>query len=238
MHQATVTTNNLRYPRTVRSYVARGRLTSGQRRALERYWPRYGIEGGTSPLQLEEIFGRRAPCHLEIGFGMGEALLEMATSHPEVNHLGIEVYLPGIGSLLKRVHEQQLHNLRILNGDACELLDRSIPDASFEVIQLFFPDPWPKKRHHKRRIVQPPFAALLAQKLLPGGRLLMATDWQDYAEHMLQVLSATPGLVNTAGPGRYAPRPAERPLTKFEARGQRLGHPVWDLVFVRTPGEQ
>jgi tRNA (guanine-N7-)-methyltransferase len=221
-------------PRTVRSYAARGRLTKGQRRAVETLWPRYGIEAGSAPLNLDEVFGRDAPRRMEIGYGMGDTLITMAAADPDRDYLGVEIYPPGIGSVLKKIEAAQLHNIRLLWGDAAQLLSTLIPAASLEAVYIYFPDPWPKKRHHKRRLVQPPLARLLAERLAPGGRLHLATDWEDYALHMLEVLGATPGLVNTAGAGGFAQRPAERPLTKFERRGQRLGHGVWDLVFTRA----
>lgn len=218
--------------RPIRSFVRReGRMTDAQRRALETLWPKYGLEPGESPLDLDALFGRRAPRLLEIGFGMGDALLEMAERHPENDYLGIEVHRPGVGRLLARLEEKGLRNVRVICADAVEVLRKAIPDASLDAVYLFFPDPWPKKRHHKRRIVQPPFVALLGQKLTHGGILHMATDWEDYAQYMLAVLSAAPGFANTAGPGAFTPRQEERPMTKFERRGERLGHPVWDLVF-------
>lgn len=218
--------------RTIRSFVRReGRMTDAQHRALETLWPKYGLDPGAGPLDLDASFGRRAPRLLEIGFGMGDALLEMAERHPENDYLGIEVHRPGVGRLFARLEEKGLRNVRVICADAVEVLRKAIPDASLDVVYLFFPDPWPKKRHHKRRIVQPPFVALLGQKLIHGGVLHMATDWEGYAQHMLAVLSAAPGFVNTAGPGAFTLRPGERPMTKFERRGERLGHPVRDLVF-------
>lgn len=221
-------------PRAVHSYAARGRLTKGQRRALQTLWPRYGIEAGNGPLNLHGLFGRRAPRRMEIGYGMGDALIAMAAANPDRDYLGVEIYPPGIGSTLKKIDAAQLHNIRLLWGDATQLLSSVIPAASLETVYIFFPDPWPKKRHHKRRLIQPPLAQALADRLAPGGHLHLATDWEDYALHMLEVLGATPGLVNTDGAGGFAQRPAERPLTKFERRGQRLGHGVWDLVFTRA----
>jgi tRNA (guanine-N7-)-methyltransferase len=221
-------------PRAVHSYAARGRLTKAQRRAVETLWPRYGIEAGSAPLNLDEVFGRDAPRRMEIGYGMGDALITMAAADPDRDYLGVEIYPPGIGSVLKKIDAAQLHNIRLLWGDATQILSTQIPAAALEAVYIYFPDPWPKKRHHKRRLVQPPLARLLADRLAPGGRLHLATDWEDYALHMLEVLGATPGLVNTAGAARFAQRPAERPLTKFERRGQRLGHGVWDLVFTRA----
>jgi tRNA (guanine-N7-)-methyltransferase len=223
--------------RPIRSFVRReGRITPGQQRALTELWPRYGIGAGAAPLDLAAIFGRVAPVHLEIGFGNGEALAALAAAHPENNYLGIEVHRPGVGALLRRLDAQQLTNVRVLNADAGEVLVRQIPDDALTAVYLFFPDPWPKQRHHKRRLVQPEFVALLHRKLKPGGAWHLATDWQPYAEHMLQVLSAAPGWENVCGQGCYAPRAAERPLTKFERRGARLGHAVYDLRFVKRGG--
>ncbi len=215
------------------SYVGRGRLTKGQRRALERLWPQFGITAPNQPLELDRLFGRSAPCRLDIGFGMGDGLIEMAAASPQTNYLGIELYLPGLGSTLMKLEQRQLDNVRLIYGDAWRVLSEGIPTGALEAASVFFPDPWPKKRHHKRRLVQPAFARLLADALCAGGRLYLATDWEDYAAHMLRALGETPGLVNAAGDGRFSPRPAERPATKFEARGRRLGHGEWDLVFVR-----
>jgi tRNA (guanine-N7-)-methyltransferase len=218
--------------RPIRSYVRReGRMTEAQRRALAELLPRYGIEAGEDLIDFATVFGRRAPVVLEIGFGNGEALAAMARRHPEVDHLGIEVHRPGVGRLLRRLDEEGIANVRVIVADAKEVLARRIPDESLAAVHLFFPDPWPKKRHHKRRLVQPEFVELVRRKLAPGGVFQAATDWQDYAEHMLAALSQAGGLENTAGERRFAPRPPERPLTKFEQRGQALGHRVWDLFF-------
>lgn len=223
-------------PRPIRSFVRRsGRMTRAQRRALEHDWPRFGIEG-TGPIDLDAVFGHRAPRMMEIGFGMGEALLEMAARHPERDYLGVEVYEPGIGGVLARLRELGLGNVRILRGDVVEILAARLPDASLDAALLYFPDPWPKKRHHKRRLVQPLFAELVCAKLKPGGRFELATDWEDYAEQMLRVLDDTPGLVNLAGPGRFLPAPQSRPPTKFESRGRRLGHRIRDLGYERRDG--
>lgn len=220
--------------RLIRSFVRReGRMTDAQRHALDALWPRYGIDPGEDLLDLDAPFGRRAPRLLEIGFGMGDALLEMAERHPENDYLGIEVHRPGVGRVLARLEEKGLRNVRVICADAVEVLRKGIPDGNLESVYLFFPDPWPKKRHHKRRIVQPAFVALLGQKLRPGGILHMATDWEDYARHMMAVLGSARGFVNAAGAGAFMPRPEDRPATKFERRGERLGHGVWDLVFRR-----
>lgn len=217
----------------IRSFVRRrGRITPAQQRALETLWPHYGIDSGNQ-LNLEEMFGRNAPKHLEIGFGMGEALIEMAKTHPEQDYLGVDVHWPGIGSLLLKIHAMQLLNIRVLCGDIVEILQHRLPSQSLDVVYLFFPDPWPKKRHHKRRLVQSSFINLLAEKMSLGARLHLATDWQDYAEHMLQVLECASSFTNSLGKGCFAPRPLDRPVTKFEQRGQRLGHGVWDLLYQR-----
>lgn len=218
--------------RRIRSFVLReGRLTPGQERALERWLPEYGMPANDEVLDLAALFNRAAPTLLEIGFGNGATLFELARRHPQWNFIGIEVHRPGVGHLLKLAGEHDVKNIRVSSRDAIEVLEKQIPDASLHRVMLYFPDPWPKKRHHKRRIVQPSFAALVARKLVPQGEFHLATDWENYAEHMKDVLDASPDFVNTAD--GYAPRPEERPLTKFEQRGQRLGHGVWDLVYRR-----
>lgn len=223
--------------RPIRSFVRReGRLTEGQRRALERLRARFGIEYSENPLDLAAIFGRTAPITLEIGFGNGETLVEMAAAAPERDFLGIEVHRPGVGQLLRLAEEKGLANLRVICHDAVEVLSRQIPPESLATVQIFFPDPWPKKRHHKRRLVQPAFVALLVTRLRPGGALHLATDWEDYALHMREVLLGEPALENTSDPeDGFSPRPDSRPESKFERRGQRLGHGVRDLVFRRRP---
>jgi tRNA (guanine-N7-)-methyltransferase len=218
----------------VRSYVLRGgRLGSGQQRALAELGPRFVLPFAAAPLDRATAFGREAPLIVEIGFGMGDATAQVAAAMPDHDLLGIEVHEAGVGALLRRIGEQGLANMRILRHDAVEVFERMLAPGSLAGVHLWFPDPWPKKRHHKRRLVQPPFVALLASRLAPTGYLHCATDWQPYAEQMLEVLSAEPQLVNTVGAG-YAPRPAWRPLTKFEQRGLALGHGVWDLVFRRS----
>jgi tRNA (guanine-N7-)-methyltransferase len=218
--------------RPVRSYVLRGgRMGSGQQRALHDLGPRFVLPFQASPLDFEQIFGRRAPVVLEVGFGMGDATARIAAEQPGSDFLAVEVHEAGVGALLRRVGELGLTNIRIVHHDAVEVLQHMVAPGAIAGVHLFFPDPWPKKRHHKRRLVQAPFVRLLAERLAPGGYLHFATDWQPYAQQMLQVLGAEPALHNTA-PG-YAPRPAYRPLTKFEARGLKLGHGVWDLVFRR-----
>ncbi len=219
--------------RPIRSFVLRaGRLGAGQQKAIEELGPRYVLPYQSAPLDLAASFGREAPKVLEIGFGMGRATAEIARCHPDIDYLGVEVHTPGVGALLKLIGEQQLGNLRIVQHDAVEVLRHMIPQAGLDGIHIFFPDPWHKKRHHKRRLIQPAFAQLLAERLRPGGYLHLATDWEDYARQMLEVLGATPLLRNSAE--TYAPRPRYRPLTKFEQRGMRLGHGVWDLVFLRV----
>ena len=218
--------------RPVRSFVVRGgRLGSGQQRALVELGPRYVVPYRAEPVDFGTIFGRNAPTVLEIGFGMGGATAQIARARPDLDFLGIEVHTPGVGALLKRIGELGLTNLRIVQHDAVEVLQHMIAPASLAGVHVFFPDPWHKKRHHKRRLIQPPFVRLLAERIAPGGYLHCATDWQPYAEQMQQVLGAEPLLANTAD--GYAPRPTYRPETKFERRGLRLGHGVWDLVFRR-----
>lgn len=220
--------------RKLRSFVRReGRLTPGQSRALEKWLPAYGLPKDDGSLDFSNIFGRAAPVLLEIGFGNGETLLELATKHPEWNFIGIEVHRPGVGHLLKLAGEAGISNLRVCSEDAVEILRNRIPDASLHRVMLYFPDPWPKKRHHKRRIVQPEFVSLVARKLVPSGEFHMATDWENYAEHMEAIMDAAEDFENTVTDGGFAPRPTERPLTKFEQRGQKLGHGVWDLIYRR-----
>jgi tRNA (guanine-N7-)-methyltransferase len=219
--------------RPIRSFVRReGRFTDAQRRAFATLLPRYGVPEGDAILDPAALFGRSAAVHLEIGFGNGETLVAMAAAHPENNYLGIEVHRPGVGALLRRIEADGLANIRVACTDAVETLSR-IPDAALDAVYVF-PDPWPKKRHHKRRLVQPAFLALVQRKLKPGGVLALATDWEDYAQHMLAMLSASGGFENLAGPGGFAPRAAGRPLTRFEQRGRRLGHRVRDLAFRRA----
>ena len=224
--------------RRIRSFVVRaGRMGTGQVRALNELGPQFVLPfQSNGSTDWSEHFGRRAPLILEIGFGMGAATAKIAQARPEVDFIGVEVHEPGVGALLKLIGEQGLPNIRILQHDAVEVLEHMIAPGSLAGIHVFFPDPWHKKRHHKRRLIQPPLVALLASRLAPGGILHCATDWEPYAQQMLQVLSAEPQLQNTAGPdhGGYAERPDYRPLTKFEQRGLLLGHGVWDLVFRRA----
>jgi tRNA (guanine-N7-)-methyltransferase len=218
--------------RSIRSYVLRqGRVTAAQASAVERLMPAYGFAFSPAPLDLEQAFGRRAPKILEIGFGMGETTAAIAQAHPDSDYLGIEVHTPGVGALLRHVESRGLTNVRVIQHDAVEVVDRMIAPSTLDGVHVFFPDPWPKKRHHKRRLLQPGFVRLLATRMKPGAYLHAATDWEDYATQMLEVLSAEPLLENTAT--GFAPRPDSRPLTKFETRGARLGHGVWDLAFRR-----
>jgi len=210
-------------------------MTSGQQRALQTLWPKYGLDPAI-PINPASVFGRHAPLTLEIGFGNGDALLAMARAAPQQDFIGIEVHRPGVGHLLLALERHGLQNVRIFNEDAMLVLQTALPDDCLDRVLLFFPDPWHKKRHHKRRLVQPGFIALLARKLRPGGILHMATDWEDYAVHMLGVAGTSGMFLNCAGAGQFAARPGYRPVTKFEQRGQRLGHQVWDLVFERKSG--
>lgn len=223
------------YISKVKSYVKReGRLTNAQGRALEQYWPTMGIDFEDAVLDLSDVFGRTAPVVMEIGFGMGKSLVEMAANHPEMDFIGIEVHRPGVGACLHDAGELGLTNLRVMEHDAVEVLNKMIPEQGLARLQLYFPDPWHKKRHHKRRIVQPEFVETLRSKLQINGHFHMATDWENYAEHMAEVMNAAPGYANTATQGDYVPRPEYRPITKFEVRGQKLGHGVWDLIYERT----
>lgn len=216
----------------IRSYVLRqGRLSECQQRFRQTMMPRIGLAYAPERIDLPTVFGRRAPCIVEIGFGMGETSAEIAARHPEIDYLGIEVHSPGVGNLCKLIAERELTNLRIIQHDAVEVLREMIAPGTLAGVHVFFPDPWPKSRHHKRRLLQPAFVALLASRLQPAGYLHCATDWDDYAQQMLAVLAGEPMLRNTVVD--FAPRPAYRPLTKFEQRGLRLGHAVWDVIFRR-----
>jgi tRNA (guanine-N7-)-methyltransferase len=216
----------------IRSYVLRqSRFSPAQQKAYSELLPRLGVPYARSPLDFRALFGRSAPVVVEVGFGMGETTARIAADNPGIDYLGIEVHAPGVGSLLRQVEAAGLVNVRVISHDAVEVLRDMVPAASLSGMHVFFPDPWPKKRHHKRRLLQPAFTALAASRIAPGGYLHVATDWEDYALQVLEVLTATPGLVNTAN--GFAPRPATRPETKFERRGLKLGHGVWDLVFRR-----
>jgi tRNA (guanine-N7-)-methyltransferase len=220
--------------RPIRSFVLRqGRVSNAQQRYHDEGMPRFGLPYATAPLDLTVVFGRSAPKILEIGCGMGETTAAIAAAQLDNDYLGIEVHTPGVGSLLKEITTRELTNLRVIQHDAVEVVRDMIPTNSLAGIHIYFPDPWPKKRHHKRRLLQPPFVALLASRLAPGGYLHCATDWEEYAQQMLEVLGAEPLLANTAAD--FAPRPAWRPQTKFETRGLRLGHGVWDVLFRRRP---
>ena len=209
-------------------------MTKGQKNALQQYWPRFGIDAGGDYINLDELFGRAAPHVLEIGLGMGDALAEMALAHPEKDYLGVEVYRPGVGALLNKLVESNVTNVRVITEDIKAVLQQMIRDNTLDAVFVFFPDPWPKKRHHKRRLIQLPFVELLRDKLKSGGVLHMATDWEDYARHMMRVMSKVNGFVNAAGDYNFAPRPDYRPLTRFEQRGIGLGHEVRDLIFTKT----
>ena len=225
------------YISKVKSFVKReGRLTNAQARAIENNWPSMGLSIERGMLNLDEVFGRKAPTVLEIGFGMGKSLVEMAAAAPENNFIGIEVHRPGVGACLADAEEAGVSNLRVFEHDAVEVLAQCIADESLSRLQLYFPDPWHKKRHHKRRIVQPDFVQNLRSKLAIGGTFHMATDWEPYAEHMMAVMTQADGFENTSDKGDhgYVERPEYRPITKFEVRGQKLGHGVWDIIFKRV----
>jgi tRNA (guanine-N7-)-methyltransferase len=218
--------------RSIRSYVLRqGRMSNAQKRAYDTLLDRYAIPYSADMLDFTALFGRSAPNYVEIGFGMGETTAGIAQTHPHNNYLGLEVHTPGVGSLLKLIDQNGLTNVRIVQHDAVEVFEHMIPLGSLAGVHIFFPDPWPKKRHHKRRLMQPAFVKLLAARLAPGGYLHLATDWRDYAEHILTVLREEPLLENTAD--GFTLRPAHRPQTKFEQRGLKLGHGVWDIVYRR-----
>jgi tRNA (guanine-N7-)-methyltransferase len=231
----------MQHQRHVRSFVLRaGRMTPAQERALKELWPVYGVELRDAPLDLEAIFGRRAPRCLEIGFGVGEVIGTLAEERRHIDYLGIEVHAPGVGRLLLRAEQSSLSNLRVIRHDAVEVLRDGIRDESFDEILVFFPDPWHKKRHHKRRLIDAAFVESAAAKLRSGGVLRLATDWQDYAEQMLAVCNASRHLATLSPDGTYVVRPDFRPPTRFERRGERLGHGVWDLAYGRRapPSEE
>lgn len=225
-------TDSERHQRPIRSFVKReGKLTSGQQNAINLLWRTHGVDLENKLIDLDGIFKRSAPTVLEIGFGNGLSLADMAEAHPDLNFFGIEVHKPGVGSLLVQVKQRGLDNIRVSHDDAVQVLEQQVPDGSLHRIQIFFPDPWHKKRHHKRRLIQPEFLKTLIRKLEPNGHIHVATDWENYAEHIMAVLSANKELTNTAD--EYAPKPSYRPDTKYEARGIRLGHGVWDIIFER-----
>lgn len=221
--------------RQVKSFVLRqGRMTEGQKRSFDEAWPFYGLQSKDGLLNYQAEFGRNSDIVFEIGFGMGASLIEMAKNQPETDFIGVEVHRPGVGRILSDAVEQDVKNLRVYSEDAIDVLNLAIADNSLSKVQVFFPDPWHKKKHHKRRIVQPDFVQLVRKKLKAGGVLHLATDWQHYAEHMLEVMEAAEGFANCHEAGGYAPRPDFRPETKFEKRGERLGHGVWDLLFYKV----
>lgn len=226
----TDSTEDKKFHRPIRSFVKReGKFTKGQINAIETLWESHGVDLDDKQLDLDTLFGRNAPVVLEIGFGNGSSLADMAETYTDLNFFGVEVHRPGVGSLLVQVKKRELDNVRVSQDDAVLVCNQQIEDGSLERVQIFFPDPWHKKRHNKRRLIQPPFVETLIKKLRTGGQIHVATDWENYAEHILEVLSANPDLKNTADD--YAPKPDYRPGTKYEARGIRLGHGVWDLVF-------
>jgi tRNA (guanine-N7-)-methyltransferase len=225
---------NVEHPRSIRSFVTRsGRITEAQQRALDELWPKYGVEFAPGTLDLDALFGRRAPHVVEIGFGNGENLAALAAAHPERDHIGIEVHRAGVGRLMLAAEEARLTNLRIVCHDAVEVLEHQLAPASLAEVLILFPDPWHKKRHHKRRLIQTPFVELVTSRLVPGGVLRLATDWEPYAVQMLEVLSSCSALENLSASSGFSERPAERVTTRFEKRGARLGHGVWDLTFRR-----
>jgi tRNA (guanine-N7-)-methyltransferase len=226
--------STVEHPRSIRSFVTRaGRITEAQQRALDELWPKYGVEFEARPLDLDALFGRRAPRVVEIGFGNGENIAALATAHPERDYLGIEVHRAGVGRLMLAAEAAHLTHLRIACHDAVEVLEHQLPAESLDEVLILFPDPWHKKRHHKRRLIQPPFVSLVVSRLKPHGLLRLATDWEPYALQMLEVLGASSSLTNLATDNGFIERPSERVTTRFEKRGARLGHGVWDLAFQR-----
>jgi tRNA (guanine-N7-)-methyltransferase len=228
---------NTLHKRPIRSFVLRtGRKTPSQERAYEELWPKYGLNIASGKLDFELLFGRNADVVVEIGFGMGDSLVEMAMVAPQQDFIGIEVHTPGVGRIMNLIEENGITNLRVYSEDAVQVLEQCIPDNSLSKVQIFFPDPWHKKKHNKRRIVQPEFVQKLRSRLKPDGVIHLATDWENYAGQMMEVMSAAEGFMNMAGENNFSPKPDYRPVTKFERRGQRLGHGVWDLLFRKTPG--
>lgn len=217
--------------RAIKSYVVRGgRLTSGQQQAMEEMWPEYGLDVEQGMLNWSEVFGREAPLVLEIGFGMGDSLIKMAEQNTAQNFIGIDVHPPGVGTLLKDIKQTGVKNIRVYKNDAVLFLKDCVGDNVLDRVHIFFPDPWHKKRHNKRRMVQPDFIEKVRKKMKPGGKLHLATDWENYAEQIMEVLTAADGFVNSFGAGQYTTE-HDRPSTKFERRGERLGHGVWDMIF-------
>ncbi len=220
----------------IKSYVLRtGRMTESQQAAYDKYWPSKGLTVADGMLDWPVVFGNNGPVVLEIGFGMGASLAAMAAAAPQNNYIGVEVHSPGVGRILHLMEERGVENIRLFCHDAVEVLAQCVPDASLDRVQIYFPDPWHKKRHNKRRLIKPSFVQQLRRKLKVGGVMHMATDWEHYAEQMMEVMSAAEGFANQAQPFCYSERPDYRPLTKFEQRGQRLGHGVWDLLFEKQP---
>jgi tRNA (guanine-N7-)-methyltransferase len=220
--------------RPIRSYVLRqGKLTSAQKKAIENYWHQYGIDFSEKILDLKSIFDRNVTVTLEIGFGNGDSLLEQACSRPDQDFIGIEVHSPGVGHLLHRIHQENIKNLRVIRHDAIEVLEKQIPETSLHCVQLLFPDPWHKKRHHKRRILQNSFIKSINKHLVVGGQFHMATDWENYAQHMLNEMDNAKGFKNNSGKGKYSNTKGARQQTKFERRGLKLGHGVWDLIYTK-----
>jgi tRNA (guanine-N7-)-methyltransferase len=220
--------------RPIRSYVLRqGKLTSAQKKAIENYWHRYGIDFNEEQLDFKSVFGRSAAVTLEIGFGDGDSLLEQACNYPDQDFIGIEVHSPGVGHLLNRIHQENINNLRVIRHDAIEVFEKLVPENSLDRVQLFFPDPWHKKRHHKRRILNDSFINTIYRHLVVGGQFHMATDWENYAEHMLNEMDNAKGFKNNAGRGNYSNNKGARQQTKFERRGLKLGHGVWDLIYTK-----
>jgi len=229
-----INNSDAEHHRPIRSYVLRqGKLTSAQKNAIENYWHKYGIDFSEDKLNFTSVFGRNAEVTLEIGFGDGDSLLEQARNYPDQNFIGIEVHGPGVGHLLNRIHQENISNLRVIRHDAVEVLNKQIPENSLNCVQLFFPDPWHKKRHHKRRILKTDFIATINERLVTGGHFHMATDWEDYAEHMLSEMDNAKGFKNNAGKGNYSSSKGHRQQTKFERRGLKLGHGVWDLIYTK-----
>lgn len=221
--------------RRIKSFVLRtGRMTPGQQKAYDEHWPEWGLDISQGPLDYSAVFGRKAPVVLEIGFGMGKSLVEMAANESEKDFIGIEVHVPGVGKLLHSMEEQGVDNIRAFCHDAVEVLEQCIADNSLDRVQIYFPDPWHKKKHHKRRLIQPAFVQMLRSKLKVGGVIHLATDWEHYAEHMMEVMTAAEGFSNQAEEYCFAERPDYRPVTKFEKRGERLGHGVWDILFEKA----
>lgn len=223
------------FKKTIRSFVRReGRMTDGQTRAIETLWPQFGCVIADGLFNQQTHFNRTAPLVFEIGFGMGHSLLQMAQAEPQHDFIGVEVHRPGVGRLLQDLEQAKIKNVKVYAEDAVDVLKQCMADNSLSSVQIYFPDPWHKKRHHKRRLIQLEFLELLKNKMKVGGILHLATDWENYAQHMMEVLSASPHFKNTAGDQQYSPKPERRPNTKFEKRGERLGHGVWDLVFERV----